>query len=118
MTAQLQLGFHQTPSFHDRDRVLPEPERVARNARATAQETQILAWLRALPAAATARVTPYEVHAAFPEWPLTSVRRALTNLAKTGTLVHFEHDRRLGPYGATCGTWGLTPEVSTPEVST
>lgn len=56
------------------------------------------------------RWTPSEIHARpqFQRWPVTSVRRALTDLTKAGQLVHHQSDRRPGPYGANESTWSLS----------
>jgi hypothetical protein len=43
----------------------------------------------------------------FPQWPITSVRRALTNLTNRGLLIHHKADRRPGPFGAKESTWSL-----------
>lgn len=113
MPAQLQMDFHAEPSFHDRDKLpTPEPERVRANAKASAQEAAILAWVKRRAEWASKnnesdRVTPWDVAAAFPGSVITSVRRALTNLTKREQLVHHPRDRRPGPYGPTSGTWGL-----------
>lgn len=110
---QLGLGFHEEPSFHDRDGVTPEPERVRRNAAASKQESAILAWLERRTAWAKRtgndeRVTPWDVAEAFPRFPVTSCRRALTNLTRAGKLEHYPRDRRVsGPYKVPSGTWGL-----------
>lgn len=95
-------------SFHPRCE--SPAEALAGERKAQRQETAILAWLRERPGL---RFTPSEVHAAFPQWPLTSIRRALTNLADpTGRafpapLTHWPGDRRVGPYGAKESCWSL-----------
>lgn len=76
------------------------------------QEDMILGWFRqceeAVPGA-RARWTPSDVHSEHPfrYWPITSVRRALTNLTTRGLLLHHRTDRRPGPYGAKESTWSL-----------
>jgi hypothetical protein len=59
------------------------------------------------PERAPVRWTPSELHMVFPQWPITSVRRALTNLTTRGLLTHHTADRRPGPFGAKESTWSL-----------
>jgi hypothetical protein len=91
-------------SFHVRSHVTAE-EAAAGEARALGQEAAILGdfliW------GPLARVTPSELHRYFPDLPITSIRRALTNLTKRGRLIHYKADRRPGPHGAAESTWGL-----------
>lgn len=85
-------------------------EALAGEARAQRQEAVLLEWFRAGDLlAAGLRWTPSEIHnrPAFRTWPLTSVRRALTNLTARGYLVHHKADRRQGPRGARESTWSL-----------
>jgi hypothetical protein len=88
-------------------------EALAGDERARAQEASILGYFQAFAATAAVdgatpgRFTPSEVHAMFPAWPITSIRRAITNLTRAGHLRHFPADRRPGPRGAREGTWGL-----------
>jgi len=51
-------------------------------------------------------MTPYEVSRYFPEWPITSIRRAMTNLTKEGKLVK-TNKQRTGGYGKPNYTWRL-----------
>ena len=85
-------------------------------ARAAAQERVILGWFlahgcgdRGCGACPGDRHTPSEVAAAFPRWPVTSIRRALTNMTKREPplLVHHREDRRMGPLGARESCWSL-----------
>jgi len=84
-------------------------EVVSGEGKARRQEDRVLGWFQAHP---TARVTPSELW----RWegvarlPLTSVRRALSNLTTQGWLRHYKSDRRPGPYGANESTWGLAPQ--------
>lgn len=48
--------------------------------------------------------TPCEVGAEFPQWPITSVRRSITNLTKRGKLVKTSVKRQ-GQYGAVNFCW-------------
>lgn len=90
-------------SFKARSHV-PVAEALAGEAAAARQEDLILDWFRRFP---TSRVTPSELGRSFPSWPITSIRRALTNLTDAGELRHDPKDRRPGPYGAKESTWGL-----------
>lgn len=120
MTQQLalQLGDAPAPQPRPRPRHHVRSHQTVEEAalgeeRAEKQETAILNWFvafRNVTAGAGAipgRHTPSEVAAMFPAWPVTSVRRALTNLTARGKLVHYPADRRPGPYGANESTWGL-----------
>ena len=91
-------------SFHVRSHVTAEEAR-AGDARAKTQEAQVLEWLRRFTAGS--RWTPSEIARAFSSWPLTSVRRALTNLTTAGLLTHWPGDRRPGPFGAKESTWSI-----------
>jgi hypothetical protein len=99
-------------SHHVRSHQTAE-EALAGEARARAQEASILGYFQAFAGTAACegatpgRWTPSEVHAVFPQWPVTSIRRALTNLTSAGRLVHYPADRRPGPRGARESTWGL-----------
>ena len=48
--------------------------------------------------------TPCECAAEFPQWPITSIRRAITNLTKRGLLVK-THVKRKGIYGMVNNCW-------------
>jgi len=75
-------------------------------AQATRQEDRVLAFFHAHPAQ---RYTPVEVHRrVLPEAPLTSARRALTNLTTAG---HLEKcaEQRPGLFGKPNCTWRLRP---------
>jgi DNA-binding GntR family transcriptional regulator len=97
-------------SFHVRSHVTAE-EAQAGEARARTQEAQVLEWLRRFTRsqrfATGSRWTPSEIARAFSSWPLTSVRRALTNLTTAGLLTHWPGDRRPGPFGAKESTWSI-----------
>lgn len=91
------------------------PEALEGDRKAIRQEDAILAWLRreyqlnysAVGLIWPLRYTPSSVAAAFPQWPLTSIRRALTNLTTRGLLTHHKADRRPGPLGSKESTWSL-----------
>jgi hypothetical protein len=89
-------------SAHFRSHIEPE-EALTRDEKAHRQEDVILQFFQTYH---VARVTPSELHAHFREWPLTSIRRALSMTA-AGLLTHYATDRRPGPYGAKESTWGL-----------
>lgn len=81
-------------------------EAAAGEARAQTQQAEILEHFRSR----DRRLTPSEVWREMGQrWPLTSVRRAITNLAAAGELVHHQGDRRPGLYGAMEGTWSAAP---------
>lgn len=81
-------------------------EKTAGERKAKSQEAAVLNLFRHLKPGE--RLTPSEVAAAFP-WPVTSVRRAMTNLAagETPKLRHWPGDRKRGPWGAMESTWSL-----------
>jgi hypothetical protein len=126
MTQQLALQLDDAPaprpgrprSHHVRSHQTVE-EAAMGEERAQRQEAAVLNLMRAFrnvaqaTRAAPGRWTPSEVAAMFPAWPITSIRRALTNLstARPGQpdppLVHYPADRRPGPHGAKESTWGL-----------
>lgn len=49
-------------------------------------------------------LTPCDISAYFPKWPITSIRRAITNLTQDGKLVKTEV-HRLGIYGKNNCCW-------------
>lgn len=49
---------------------------------------------------------PHEVHERFPQWPLTSIRRAMTNLTTKGILEKTDAQVQ-GTYGKSVYTWRL-----------
>lgn len=115
-----QLGLFDSPppsrrraaalrSFHARHQPVTVDEALEGERKAERQEDLILDWFRYQPPGA--RFTPSEVHAVFLAhgWPITSVRRALTNLSsgETPPLEHHPADRRSGPLGAKESTWSL-----------
>jgi len=54
----------------------------------------------------TASFTPYEVWLRLgQQWPITSVRRAITNL--TGEFLEVTEEKRLGGYGRNNNVWRL-----------
>lgn len=91
-------------SFHVRSAMTPA-EVLAGAIRNRGQEESILSWIRAQGPGRT--FTPSEVNEAFPGLPITSIRRALTDLTTARRLVHDELVRRLGPRGAKESTWRL-----------
>jgi len=88
-------------SFHVRSHVTVQ-EALEGERRAQSQDEAVLAWMRAHPG----RWMPCEVHAGLgTAAPLTSIRRALTDLTKAGRLQHWPADRRPGVFGALNSTW-------------
>ena len=74
---------------------------------AESQEEAVEALFEAHPAAA---LTPFEVQrAVLPGSPITSVRRAITNLTDQGVLRKTDHQKE-GPYGDPNYTWTLARE--------
>jgi len=75
--------------------------------RAESQEERVQALFEAHPAF---RLTPFEVQqAVLPGSPITSVRRAVTNLTDQGVLRKTDHQKE-GPYGDPNYTWTLNCE--------
>ncbi len=94
-------------SFHVRSHVRVE-EAEAGEVRAQDQEAHVLTWMRSH----EGRWTPWEVAEGLGSTPprrplpITSVRRALTNLTKQGFLRHHPEERRVsGPYDSVSSTW-------------
>ena len=119
MKEQLPLQLTQDPPRRRRKAALlafkprleSPAEALTGDARALRQEDALLAWFRLAPGK---RFTPSEVHElAGLRCPITSIRRALTNLSTPTPdrpeppLVHHPEDRRPGPYGARESTWSL-----------
>jgi Fe2+ or Zn2+ uptake regulation protein len=79
--------------------------------RAADQQQQVLSLFKHRPQSLLA---PHEVHAlvAQPGTPLTSIRRAITNLTEAGLLEKTPH-RRMGAYGKHVYCWRLRPEPVT-----
>lgn len=111
--AQLGLQLEEVPqrrragvlrSLHLQGQPVGVAEALERDKKAGRQEALILELFRTL---APKRLTPSEAARAFPMWPLTSVRRAISNLAHRGALEHHAKDRRPGPFGAKESTWSL-----------
>jgi len=74
---------------------------------AQSQEERVQALFEAHPAAA---LTPFEVQrAVLPGSPITSVRRAITNLTSEGVLRKTDHQKE-GPHGDPNYTWTLARE--------
>lgn len=83
-----------------------EPQRVIDRyqAKAAHQDELVLAWFRQHPGILA---TPEQVwQAVLPMAPLTSVRRAMTNLTNRGLLLKTEHTRE-SMYGRRAHTWCL-----------
>lgn len=92
-------------AFHPRDE--SPAEALAGEITAARQDASILGAFEAF-RCAYPRMTPSGVAELFPAWPITSIRRSLTNLTKAGKLRKHPEDRRPGPRGARECTWSLT----------
>lgn len=91
------------PAYHDSVGV-HRVERGERERKANLQEQACLRWFRAHPDAA---FSPEEVwQAVLPHAPLTSVRRALTNLTARAALEKLDRTT-MGSYGHRTHVWGL-----------
>lgn len=124
MSEQLGIGFEapeapRTSALrHHHVRAHETAEEALAGERAAAgQEVEVLRWWRVQDGRRPGvRFSPSEVWKAVGEprsWPLTSVRRALTNLtneAEPPILVHHPEDKRPGLFGRGEGTWSLAPE--------
>ena len=113
MNDQLALFASEPPkqtqrSYHIRSHQ-PAQEALEGEAKARHQEAAVLQFYRLQDAAVPGvRFTPSEVWRAFEQrWPLTSIRRAMTNLASQGKLLHYPGHRRPGMFGAKESVWGL-----------
>jgi hypothetical protein len=94
------------PIFHQRN---PMPAKDVARGRAAAarQEDVVLAFFRVRP---DQGFTPPEVLAGTGlKCPLTSIRRALTGLTRSGLLRKHVDDQRPGPFGMKNCTWSLEP---------
>lgn len=96
-------------SYHVSSPATTLPEALAGEKRARSQEAAIFRLFYGLDGE---HLTPSEVankvnRGRERPWPLTSIRRALTNMTKRGLLVHHPYDRRPGPYVALESTWSL-----------
>lgn len=86
------------------------PDTTRRHISAHAQESKILAYFRLKP---LARISPSQVHAAiFQDTPITSVRRGIHTLTRTGHLIKLT-GKTMGPYGHAEHYWILNPAQST-----
>lgn len=76
--------------------------------RAISQEEAIESLYRSHPDRA---IGPWQVEKLIEgEWPITSIRRAITNLTKRGVLVKTDHKRR-GRHGRPEYMWQLNPSM-------
>lgn len=73
-------------------------------AKAASQEDKVRAWFQVNP---LKKASPFKIQGeVLPGAPITSVRRAMTNLTAEGFLVRLD-EKVLGPYGRPCYVWGL-----------
>lgn len=89
--------------------------------KATTQEEQILGYFRECYRAGSPRRTPSEVWRFFGQkWPLTSVRRAITDLSsqvdgQPPRLERLAGKTKVGVYGKPEGFWQYVPSEATTE---
>lgn len=57
-------------------------------------------------------MTPVNILDFFPKYPITSIRRALTNLTKQGKLIK-TNEKRIGMYGRSEYVWKLSENICT-----
>jgi hypothetical protein len=80
--------------------------------KAVSQEDQILVWFRMYEQTAS----PSKICKLFHEWPITSVRRAMTNLTNEGELVKTDQ-QVLGPYRRPEYVWRLADKYNQRELN-
>lgn len=94
-------SYHQTQGYLTTDQV--EQYQVS----AGTQEEMVLAWFKRRPGVA---YSPEQIQAlVLPDAPLTSARRAITNLTAAGYLVQTDRST-VGRYGRPVGTWQLAAQ--------
>ena len=71
----------------------------ARTLRAKTQKEHILEIFKG-----AGELTPFDVQKVFPQWPITSIRRAISDLTREGDLVK-TGNRKKGIYGHQNYTW-------------
>ncbi len=97
-----QLDIFSINSYHNSVPISDEPTLDALERKAQRQEDIILEFMKENKYTS---FTPCQVHLAFGQrWPLTSVRRSLTNLEKDGHLV-ITGEKRPGLYGHANNCW-------------
>lgn len=94
--SQLQFSFHDTIN-------LPDADFNSANEKAETQEQRIFELMKKRPA-----MTPFEVmdlyNFSYPEIPITSIRRAMSNLERMGLLQKTEW-MKVGKYGKSNHKW-------------
>jgi hypothetical protein len=86
--------------------ILPR-ELSAAEAKTSRQDAEVLAVFRR-----RGRMSPWEAHEALVcRFPITSVRRSITDLTK-GNLLRRTDEKRRGPYGSPSYTWEPVPDGS------
>lgn len=92
-------------SYHDHGLIVTNMEREVYEEKAKAQDEHILEFFRSHPGKS---FTPWEVNAiCLPEAPITSIRRAMTNLTNKGHLRKDCMKKREGNFGIRTCTWSL-----------
>jgi hypothetical protein len=106
MSLQIDL-FTKNNSYHDSTRVQDDNVLASREKKARHQDELILKLFSDHPHTS---FTPVDVHLRFGQcWPLTSVRRGISNLTKKGFLI-VTGEKRMGLYGVENNAWKLNPE--------
>lgn len=94
-------------SYHQTQNYISDDQRAEFEAAAGRQEDLILAYFHRN---ANLAFSPETIQAAvLPDAPITSVRRAITNLTQRGELERVGHE--CGKYGRPVGTWRLKQKV-------
>ncbi len=93
------------PSFHNSIPLEGEELKKA-NQDANNQEREIVRFLQRNPGKYFA---PHQLEEHFDKWPLTSIRRALSNLTKKGILMKSLKPEIMGSYGKPVNGWMLNP---------
>lgn len=99
--------FSRTNSYHNTLPIVDEKELDKREEKAKGQDKQILEFFESHKHES---FTPAQIHLLFAQkWPLTSVRRSLTNLSKAGKLL-VTGEKRPGYFGEPNNCWRLKTE--------
>lgn len=105
-----QLDFFQTNSYHNSLPIRDAKELEAKEKRARGQEEKIFSYFCEHPNMA---FTPSQVWISFGQcWPLTSVRRSITNLTKRGYL-KMTGNKRKGYYNELENCWQYVEPIKT-----
>lgn len=97
------MGLQQIPLFWETV-PMTEKEFIDQSQRANAQETAIEDTMRRLHQATPWDVQDHLIDKGY-NWPITSIRRAMTNLTTNGYLEKSSHTVKAGPYGHKSYVW-------------